>query len=1054
MHSLHSHSQTLERTIEVDPNRSDTLHPHHINSNRPSSSQSDISITHRGSNQSKILFQSDQCMSLPANYKNQTQSFKSHSIGQSGRAKHKRPLIRQNRKYNRNFFTKNRKSTISVPLKKSANSKGQGEIEGREKSKSSADVRDSGTYGSELYISKKSFAGSRNNSLTKSCQDLTKLEFNANVQNEPNVCDHTKKDSKEDCSESPLLDKISDVAICNEILVKDKPKLLKPYRNVHNSHLYTFDNPSLLDLNDWDGKDSDERSHSAVSRQNTVGGHWKEQNGRVPSGKSTQRDSRHKDTCLNDDVSLPSSPCDTQYLLTTFLNTEPESEIQHKLRNPMHVPPCTPKTSSASLNSKDIIRLRSVRTAFRTQARVKLQLPDSYKIDKFDVIIQHNGVLNGDGNGRKVEPKSQEFSDFYRDSNVYSSQSQVPSQYVLLQSAKLRYYETYIQSMRPKTPKRHKWYGSPSFGQERCPCCTPVLRPRNAPIRLQDRCASPFCCQNLRLPNPKSRRVPFTPEHWTNSTKSDDFYVPKRLSKSASISKERNILSLSNGNGNNERLKNKKDYIVKRGRIFEPLEVRSLDVEDIFEVNNDFQKRLNKGQTIVHCQGQRSSSTEVKVNVTPISVRPVSTGARSPSAMSKTVRFQDGYEFNEPEKSIIYNNETTQKSSPRGQRENGNSKLNEVRHDKSDGNEIESNKDETIYVRNEMLDKGVRKHEAEKRKDGCNIKYECNLGEDDPCLGDQSSIKDREVVLQSEDSFLRLTSEIKSPQTSSNNNSDADNATSDDSGTTPPQEETKGKFTKEDSVESTESSENSSNRGPQTDMRQFLDLKPCVTRRKYSSESIPSIIISDEEGNEAEVELDHLDDDVDDDSEEVEKSEETHQDDDVQFKVNRRPKTGRQRSGVRSQIKWQEIKDDSTVTDDQKLVVPDLESHEGQKVKKKVKKVKTEVHPQAYRKNNKSRITLKNVNYYCSPEFLKMKLKKKVARKMKGMGVIQEQSSNVDKSSQMAAPKIVVTRDMSDGSGSCSGEEEEVTEPLNEGMLAVPENTLVTGNQNICEEQN
>ena len=1353
-------------TIDMTQNRPDTLDPFNINSNTADPEKNGIILTQ------KIPFQSDQHVSIPANFGSQSYCLKNGLINQAGPAKCKKPLQKRNKKFNKrttNSFSKHRRcGTNSMHCKESVGDKSQRKGQGYERSRIRGDVSDASDSEKqqlEFYVSHKSLTNKSNTFLTKSCQDLTKLKRNYNVQRALNVCNKTRKESDEYWQEeSVLLDKLSDVAICNDILVNDKKKENKPYRTEHNSHLYTFDNLSIADLNEWTGRLSAGKSHRT----------WSAKDENYPAVIKNNPNDKRFQGCFNEDISLPSSPCDTQFLLKTFLNTEPESEIEYQLKDPIHALPCTPNTSSGSQNSKqNILRLNSGRP--KTCRRVKLESPAISKGNKFDVIIQHNGVVKGNGSTPKPETKNLGSSDFYRESEVFLSQSDLPSQYVLLQSAKLRYYEKYIQSMRPKTPQRHKWYGSASFGQERCPCCTPALRPRNAPIRINERCSSSFCCQNLRL-HPRSRTIPSTPEYWINSSKSDDLFVPKRLSKSASYSEGRDIFRIPTGSSNNGR-RNKNDFIVKRGKRFEPLEVKSLDVEDVFQVNHDFQNNLDNDQTVVQCPGKRLCSTEVKIIPGSAYVRAICS-PRSSSTRNKAVRFEDGCHSHKTEKSAAntgtvtaqrnssslsngiseessewkcttnnkiyeitdkhmhvsaneivvckskkfdarkevlepiddsnvrhqpsrkYNNReiysgemydcisdkddshvnadnpvreiTERKGEDKGvllSEDSLESNISEVNLPQSnntdnndddnninDNNDIHLNNDKTKgkITKEDSIDSTIsledssskgpqvdmrqlldlkpcmtgRKYSSEsiptiimtdeegnenelelddngedddgelkksdnldngqtvcsslrsgstgnktvRFEDGCysdkteksttntstitaqrnssslsngiskessewkcttNNKiyeitdehmrvsaneivvckskkydtrkevlepiddsnerhrlsqkynreiysgemYDCISGEDDSYVNEDNPIREiterkgeDKGVLLSEDSLESNTSEVNSSQSNNtdNNNDNNDIHLNND--------KTKSKITKEDSMDSTISPQYSSSKGPQMDMRQLLDLKPCMTGRKYSSESIPTIITTDEEGNENELEPDHLDDHGEDDDGELEKSEEPEEEDDEvketenRRKINRRPKTGLQRS-VKREVRWQEIKDDPrTVGSDQELLAPDSDLSEVQshRVKKKVKKVKTEVHPQIFRKkgtsswrtvningkNSNAKVSLKDVNYYCSPEFWKMKLTKKVVGKMKQMGVIQEHGNNTDnKQTQMAAPKIVVTGDMSNGNGTNSREEEEVTKQLNAGMLAVPENCLVSGDEQNSDDE-
>ena len=316
-------------------------------------------------------------------------------------------------------------------------------------------------------------------------------------------------------------------------------------------------------------------------------------------------------------------------------------------------------------------------------------------------------------------------------------------------------------------------------------------------------------------------------------------------------------------------------------------------------------------------------------------------------------------------------------------------------------------------------------------------------------------------VLQSEDSFESSTSDVSKQS---------------ESGTCD-EETTCSEVTKQDSLNSTLSSEDSSSRSPQTDMRQLLDLKPLAPRRKSSSESIPSIIISDEEGNENELDIENMDEE----QEETEEHEEdTATTDEENTKIREefdrivnlgRPKTGINRKG-REQIRWQEIKDDEEIPDRNKeMLAPDTVINACDRVKRSKKRAKVEVHPQVYRQKispgkekkigqghgvEKGKLSLKNVNYFCSPDFLKMKVKKKVARKMKGMGIIQEQEWVPDtKRNQMAAPKIVVTEDTSSGSGNSSEEEGDgdAGKHQQDGMLFVPENVMPLNEENDDDQE-
>ena len=141
-------------------------------------------------------------------------------------------------------------------------------------------------------------------------------------------------------------------------------------------------------------------------------------------------------------------------------------------------------------------------------------------------------------------------------------------------------------------------------------------------------------------------------------------------------------------------------------------------------------------------------------------------------------------------------------------------------------------------------------------------------------------------------------------------------------------------------------------------MRQPLDLKPPAPRRKYSSESIPSIIISDEEGNENELDIETVDEEQE-TTEELGEDTTTTDEEDVKIReefdrvVNLgRPKTGRNRKG-RSQIRWQEIKDEEEISEiNKEMLAPHTVFNGNDRVKRNKKKAKVEVHPQAHRQKN------------------------------------------------------------------------------------------------------
>ena len=351
----------------------------------------------------------------------------------------------------------------------------------------------------------------------------------SNGYEEPNIFYQHLSGSDEDRSESLLLDELSEVAVCNEILVNENKKQHEVFRNSCNSHLYTFDNPSLVNLTDLTEKPFGFK---------TGEGFWTEKvkSRNLPVLSKTTKTGNTSRYCS--DVSLSSFPCEKQFLLTTFLSSDAEAEIEYKLKDPIHFPLCQPNTVPSSHCEKTGKEKDPKKKKFGFQEGRKLKTENDQNFGKFDVIVGPDGVVNSDHYQR---PKSRGFNDFYDDSrfeNVYSSQSDVPSQYVMLQSAKLKYYQTYVQSMRPKTPKREKWYGSASFGNERCPCCSPALRPRNASPKLNEKCTSPHCCQNLRLhPTPRFCKTPRFQVH----SNDEDYFIPKRLTKSATYSNERKI---------------------------------------------------------------------------------------------------------------------------------------------------------------------------------------------------------------------------------------------------------------------------------------------------------------------------------------------------------------------------------------------------------------------------------------------------------------------------------------------------------------------------------
>ena len=134
----------------------------------------------------------------------------------------------------------------SVSLKKSAGVRDQCKNKSQGRSKSCAEIPQFNFGKSSPLFSDEN---TNNFLFTKSCQDLAKLTtVESNSYDEPNILYQHVSGSDKDRSESPLLDKLSEVAVCNEILVTEKKTQHKVYRNSHNSHLYTFDNPSLVNL--------------------------------------------------------------------------------------------------------------------------------------------------------------------------------------------------------------------------------------------------------------------------------------------------------------------------------------------------------------------------------------------------------------------------------------------------------------------------------------------------------------------------------------------------------------------------------------------------------------------------------------------------------------------------------------------------------------------------------------------------------------------------------------------------------------------------------------
>ena len=460
------------------------------------------------------------------------------------------------------------RATGSGSLKKSPGVRGQGKNKGQGRSNSCAEIPYYNFRKSSPLFSDEKTSGFL---FTKSFQDLAKLtSVESNSCGEPSIFyQHLSGSDDGDRSESLLLDELSEVAVYNEILVNEKKNQHKVFRNSHNSHLYTFDNPSLVNLTDLTEKPFGFKTGEGFLTQ-------KDKCRNLPLLSKTAKSGNT--SRYYSDVSLSSFPCEKQFLLTTFLSSDAEAEIEYKLKDPIHFPLCQPNTVPSSHDEKNGKEKDPKKKKFGFQEGRKLKSADD---QKFDVIVGPDGVVNCDHDRR---PKTRRFNDFYDDNrfeNVYSSQSDLPSQYVMLQSAKLKYYQTYVQSMRPKTPKREKWYGSASFGSERCPCCTPALRPRNASPKLNEKCGSPQCCQNLRLhPTPRFCKTPRSQIH----SNGEDFFIPKRLTKTATYSNERKDFTRTMNKYENFKTGKKKDYIMKRGRKFEPLEVKCLDIEDVFEV--------------------------------------------------------------------------------------------------------------------------------------------------------------------------------------------------------------------------------------------------------------------------------------------------------------------------------------------------------------------------------------------------------------------------------------------------------------------------------------
>ena len=549
---------------------------------------------------------------------------KTHVFNQSGNIKQKESRCHQKKKPG----TKISRCKVSVSLKKSG-VRGQCKNKSKGRSKSCAEIPHSRFGKSSSLLSDEN---TNSFLFTKSCQDLAKLTMvESTSYDEPTTFYQHLSGSDEDRSESPFLDKLSETAVCNEILVAEKKTQHKVYRNHYNSHLYTFDNPSLVNLTDLTKKPFGYKTEEEF---------WMEKNNsRNLPWLSKKMKNENNSPRYYADVPLPGSPCEKEFLLTTFLGSDAEAEIEYKLKDPIPFPLCPPNTIPSyrgKKNGKD-----PKKRNFQVQEGARLKSVDDQNVEKLDVIVRPDGVVNCD-HGRKQ--KSRGFNDFYDDAkfeNVYSSQSDVPSQYVMLQSAKLKYYQTYVQSMRPKTSKREKWYGSASFGRERCPCCTPALRPRHASPKVNTKCSSPQCCQNLRL-HPTSRFCK-TPEPRVNS-KGEDYFIPKRLTKSATFSNGREYFARTQNKYESLNTHKKKDYIVKRGRKFEPLAVKCLDIEDVFEVENNFDICISKSHSAVPCTGRGSRLSDVKVNNSRSCVRSVSPSRRSSSNTSKTVRFKDGYD--------------------------------------------------------------------------------------------------------------------------------------------------------------------------------------------------------------------------------------------------------------------------------------------------------------------------------------------------------------------------------------------------------------------------
>ena len=961
------------------------------------------------------------------------------------------------------------KATGSGSLGNSAGVRGRGKNKGQGRSNSCAEILHYNVRKSSPLFSDEQTNGFL---FTKSFQDLAKLtSVESTGYEEPNIFYQQLSGSdNEERSESLLLDDLSEVTVCNEIPVNKKRDQHKVFRNSHNSHLYTFDNPSLVNL-----------THLTETPFGfkTGGGYWTEKDhSRNLPLLSVKTKNGNASRCYSD-ASLSSFPCEKQFLLTTFLSSDAEAEIEYKLRDPVHFPLCQPNTVPSSHGEKNKKEKDPDKKKFGFQEERKVKSADD---QKFDVIVGPDGVVNCDHDRR---PKTRGFNDFYNDSrfeNVYSSQSDVPSQYVMLQSAKLRYYQTYVQSMRPKTPKREKWYGSASFGSERCPCCTPSLRPRNASPKLNEKCASPQCCQNLRLhPTPRSQ---------VNS-KRDDYFIPKRLTKSATYSNEKKDFSRTLNKCESLNSRKGKDYIVKRGRKFEPLEVKCLDIEDVFEVENNFDICISQGDTAVSCTERRSRLSDVKVNKSY--VRSVSSSPTRSSNSSKTVRFKEGYE-----PKITGRSRTKSPGIPACISPNDSGGYsNEEWEDYADGRSCSIpksfGKDSTGDVRSQLVellnDEQAGKIQIEESNHHvCNKESTEELSNDDMPLFPKQNTESKESsyatdevngsrnsqsVLQSEDSFESNTSEESKP--SESGTCDGDSTCSE----VTEQDSLNSTLPSDDSSRSPQTlpSEDSSSRSTQTDMRQLLDLKPPAPRRKYSSESIPSIIISDEEGNENELDIENMDEEQE-ETEELEEDTATTDEENAKIREEfdrvlnlRRPKTGINRKG-REQIRWRGIKDDEEISDsNREMLAPDTVFNAVDRVKRNKKKAKVEVHPQAYRQKispgkekkigkehevEKGKLSLKNVNYFCSPDFLKMKVKKKVARKMKGMGIIQEQEWTPDsKPNQMAAPKIVVTEDTSSGTGNSSETEgdEDVKKHQQDGMLMIPGNVTLLNEENDHEEE-